>query len=96
MLAAKNFSLIRLFKLKYYGNSTFITQIIHSNTHVNPLKGIFFEKQLTLQKLKTFMSVNTAFKDPMLRSGERKPKENCAFLPKPFLITKGRKFRTTD
>ena len=41
-------------KFKYYGTFTYITQIIHSNTHLKPLKGNFSEKSLILRKLKTF------------------------------------------
>ena len=41
MLAAPNFSLIGFLKLKYYGKFNYITQIVHLNAHLNPLKGIF-------------------------------------------------------
>ena len=40
MLAALNFSLIPFSKFKYYGTFTYITQIIHSDAHLNPLKCI--------------------------------------------------------
>ena len=41
MLAALNFSLIHFLKLKFYGTFTYIIQIVHSNAHLNPLKGVF-------------------------------------------------------
>ena len=40
MLAALTFYLIHFLKLKYLGTLTYITQIVHSNTHLNPLKKI--------------------------------------------------------
>ena len=40
MLAALNSSLIHFLKFKYYATFTYITQIIHSDAHLNPLKGI--------------------------------------------------------
>ena len=39
-----NLSLMCCIKLKYYGNFYYITQIIHLNAHLNPIKGIFSEK----------------------------------------------------
>ena len=42
-LAALNFSLIFFLKLKYYGNLNHITQIVHTNAHLNPLEGILSE-----------------------------------------------------
>ena len=48
MLAALNFSLLYFFKLKYYGNFTYITQIVHSNSHLNHFKGIFIDKPLII------------------------------------------------
>ena len=46
MLGALNFSLKHLLKLKYYGSFTYIKQIVHSNTHLNTLKGVFRDKSL--------------------------------------------------
>ena len=40
ILAALNVSLIHFLKLKYYGNFTYITQIVHSNAHLT-LKTLF-------------------------------------------------------
>ena len=40
------FSPIHLLKLKYYGTFTYITQIVHSNTQFNTLKGVFRDKPL--------------------------------------------------
>ena len=47
MLAALNFSFIKL-KLKYYGTFTYITQIVHSYAHLNPLQGVFSDKPLII------------------------------------------------
>ena len=41
-------SLIHIFKLKYYGIVTCITQFCHSNAHFNPLKGVFSDKPLII------------------------------------------------
>ena len=38
--------LICYLKLKYYGNFNPITPIVHSNAHLNHLKGIFSDKLL--------------------------------------------------
>ena len=48
MLAATTFSLIHFLKLKYFGTFTFITQIVHPNTHLNPLKGVISGKPLII------------------------------------------------
>ena len=53
-LAALNFSLICLLKLKYYGNFNHITQIVHSNAHLNPLIGIFSDKLIILVEILSF------------------------------------------
>ena len=37
-------SLIQFLKLKYYGNFTYITQIVHSDAHLNAFKTIFSDK----------------------------------------------------
>ena len=48
MVAALNFSLKHFLKLKYYGTFTYITQIVHSTAHLNPLKGVFSDKPLKI------------------------------------------------
>ena len=42
--------------LKYYGTFTFITQIVHSYAHVNPLKGILSDKSLIIAQTYIFNS----------------------------------------
>ena len=41
MLAALKCSCIHFSKLNYYGTFIYITQYVHSDTHLNLLKGIF-------------------------------------------------------
>ena len=42
------------YTLKYYGNFTFITQIVHSDAHLNPSEGIFSDKQLIIAEISNF------------------------------------------
>ena len=53
-LEALNLFLICFSKLKYYGNFNHITQIVHSNAHLNPLKGIFSDKLLIIVEILSF------------------------------------------
>ena len=46
-----NFSLIRFLKLKYYGTFTYVTHIIHSDPHLNPLKCILIDKPLIIAEI---------------------------------------------
>ena len=48
MLAALNFSLIHFLQLKFCGTFTYIIQIVHSNAHLNTLKGVFSDKPLII------------------------------------------------
>ena len=48
MLAALTFSHIHFLKLKYFGTFTYITQIVHLNTHLNSLNGVFSDKPLII------------------------------------------------
>ena len=49
--AALNFSLAHLLKLKYFGTFTHITQIDHSNAHLNALQGVFSDIPLITAKI---------------------------------------------
>ena len=43
-----------LLKLKYNGNFNHFTQIVHSNAHLNPLKGISNDKPLIIAEILNF------------------------------------------
>ena len=43
-----------IIKLKYYRTFTWITQIVHSNAHFNPLKGVFRDRPLMITEIKHF------------------------------------------
>ena len=51
MLAAENIFLIRFLKLKYFGTFTNITPTVHSNAHLNTLKGIGSDKLLIIVEI---------------------------------------------
>ena len=54
MLAALNFSYIHFFNLKYYGTFNYNTQIVYSNAHLNPLKGVFKDKPFIIAVILNF------------------------------------------
>ena len=56
MLAVLNFSIIHFLKLKFYGTYTYTTQIVHSNSHLNPLK-VFSNKPLIIAGILKFQFV---------------------------------------
>ena len=60
MLAALNFSLIHFLTLNYYVGFTYITQIVQSNAHLNPLKGIFSDKSLIIAEIQNFQFAEIA------------------------------------
>ena len=53
MLPALIFSLIHFLKLKFYGNFTYITQIVYSKAQLNPLDGVFSDKPLIIAVIET-------------------------------------------
>jgi hypothetical protein len=57
--AALNFFLICSLKMKCYGNVNHITQIVHSNAHLNHLKGIFSDKLFLIVEILSFQFAET-------------------------------------
>ena len=51
MLTAQNFSLLHFLKLKYNESFTYIMQYLHSNPHLNQMKGIFTNKHLIIAEI---------------------------------------------
>ena len=57
LLAPLNYFLIHFLKLKLYGTFTYITQIVHSNAHLNPRKGVFSDNSLIIVIILVFQYV---------------------------------------